>query len=169
MTHISDKKWYAIYTNPRAEKKVAGSLQVKGIEGYIPLQTTIRQWSDRKKKVEEPIFKSYVFVHIQYELEQMNVLSVPGVVKFVRIGKDLSPIRTEIIDAIKVSLMHASEITLTSEKLSIQQPITIIAGPLAGMQGIITQQQGNHYFAIHIEQIGTHLLLKVPAAYLKPL
>jgi transcription antitermination factor NusG len=99
----------------------------------------------------------------------MNVLSVPGVVKFVRIGKDLSPIRTEIIDAIKVSLMHASEITLTSEKLSIQQPITIIAGPLAGMQGIITQQQGNHYFAIHIEQIGTHLLLKVPAAYLKPL
>ena len=169
MTSVTDTKWYAVYTKPRSEKKSAQAIAEKGIEVYLPLQKTIKQWSDRKKKVEEPIFKSYIFVHIHHEAQHIDILSVPGVVKFIRIGKELSPIQSSVIEAIKFSLMHASEITLTSEKLSVQQPVTIIAGPLAGMQGIITQQQGNHYFAIHIEQLGTHLLLKVPAAYLNPL
>lgn len=164
-----DTKWYAVYTKPRSEKKVAQTILNKGLEVYLPLITTLKQWSDRKKKVEEPLFKSYVFVNIHHEAQHIDILSVTGVVKFIRIGKELSPIQSSVIEAIKLSLIHASEITLTSEKLIIHQPVKIIAGPLMGMQGVITQQQGNHYFAIHIEQLGTHLLLKVPAAYLKPL
>jgi transcription antitermination factor NusG len=169
MTVVEQKKWYAIYTNPRAEKKVTQLLTNKGFEVYLPLQTTIKQWSDRKKKVEEPLFKSYVFVNIQYEKEHVAILSTLGVVKFIKIGKELSPIRGEIIKAIQLSLSHFDELQTSSENFEINQPVEVIAGPLQGYRGIIAEQHGNRYFAIQIEQLGTHLLLKVPAQHLQPL
>ena len=61
--HIT-KKWYAIYVKSRHEKVIFSELQKKGIESSLPLMTTIRQWSDRKKKVEVPLFRSYLFVKI---------------------------------------------------------------------------------------------------------
>lgn len=169
MTVVEQKKWYAIYTNPRGEKKVTQLLTNKGFEVYLPLQTTIKQWSDRKKKVEEPLFKSYVFVNIQYEKEHVAILSTLGVVKFIKIGKELSPIRGEIIKAIQLSLSHFDELQTSSENFEINQPVEVIAGPLQGYRGIIAEQHGNRYFAIQIEQLGTHLLLKVPAQHLQPL
>lgn len=169
MTSVDPKKWYALYTNPRAEKKVTQLLSNKGFEVYLPLQTTIKQWSDRKKKVEEPLFKSYVFVNIQYEKEHVDVLNTLGVVKFIKIGRELTPIRGEIIKAIQLSLEHFDELQTSSEQFSINQPVEVIAGPLQGYRGIIAEQHGNRYFAIQIEQLGTHLLLKVPANHLKQL
>jgi transcription elongation factor/antiterminator RfaH len=163
------KKWYAVYTNPRAEKKVNQLLTAQGFETYLPLQTTLKQWSDRKKKVEEPLFKSYLFVNIHFEKEHVQVASTQGVVKFVKIGKEYSSIRAQVIEAIKLSLLHFSDILTTSETLEINQQVEIIAGPLKGFTGVTTQQHGNHYFAIQIEQLGTHVLLKVPVNYLKPI
>lgn len=168
MTSVDSKKWYALYTNPRAEKKVTQLLTNKGFEVYLPLQTTLKQWSDRKKKVEEPLFKSYVFVNIQYEKEHVDILNTLGVVKFIKIGKELTPIRGEIIKAIQLSLQHFDELQTSAESFSVHQPVEVIAGPLQGYRGIIAEQHGNRYFAIQIEQLGTHLLLKVPAHHLKP-
>lgn len=168
MSIVEHKKWYAIYTNPRAEKKVNQLLTNKGFEAYLPLQTTLKQWSDRKKKVEEPLFKSYVFVNILFDKEHVDVLNTAGVVKFVKIGKELSPIRPDIIKAIQLSLQFFDELQTSSEHFSINQQVEVIAGPLRGFKGIIAEQQGNRYFAIQIEQLGTHLLLKVPAQHLSP-
>ena len=61
--------WYVLYTNPKAEKKVAEQLNKIGIETYCPLVTKIQQWSDRKKKIEVPLFSSYVFVNIEEHKE----------------------------------------------------------------------------------------------------
>jgi transcription antitermination factor NusG len=91
------------------------------------------------------------------------------VVKFIKIGKELSPIRGEIIKAIQLSLSHFDELQTSSENFEINQPVEVIAGPLQGYRGIIAEQHGNRYFAIQIEQLGTHLLLKVPAQHLQPL
>src|SRR5688572_5910878 len=77
-----EKKWYALYTKPRWEKKVDKLLAEKGMESYCPLQRVQRQWSDRKKIVDEPLFKSYVFVRISDE-QQTAVRMVNGVVNFV--------------------------------------------------------------------------------------
>lgn len=168
MPVIDQKKWYAIYTNPRAEKKVTQFLTAKGYETYLPLQTTLKQWSDRKKKVEEPLFKSYVFVNISYEKDHIDILNTAGVVKFIRIGKELSPIRPEIIKAIQLSLEYFDEIETSSLNFRLHQQVEVIAGPLQGHRGIIAEQHGNKYFAIEIEQLGTHLLLKVPSTHLAP-
>ena len=76
------KNWFAIYTNPRWEKKVNTKLLNKGIESWCPVQKLQRQWSDRKKIIEDPLFKSYVFVHITEE-EKIKVLNTEGVIQFV--------------------------------------------------------------------------------------
>ena len=75
-------EWFALYTKPRNEKKVAENLAALGIEVYCPLVTTIKQWSDRKKKVESPLIPSYVFVKIE-EANRKEVFQVSGVVQYV--------------------------------------------------------------------------------------
>lgn len=78
----SKKKWFALYTKPRWEKKIHAVLTRKGIESWCPIQKVQRQWSDRKKIIEDPLFKSYVFVHIN-EPERVKVLMTDGVLNFV--------------------------------------------------------------------------------------
>src|ERR1700712_1703924 len=74
--------WYAVYTKPRWEKKVAGILEENGIEYYCPLNKVVKQWSDRKKVVMEPIFKSYVFVRVP-EKEKWDLRKIVGIINFV--------------------------------------------------------------------------------------
>src|ERR1700733_7715831 len=75
-------KWYPVYTHPRSEKKAYEALIKKGVEAYLPLHRQLKQWSDRKKWVEEPFIKSYLFVHIN-ESEQTEVLMTKGVTRFI--------------------------------------------------------------------------------------
>ena len=78
-----DKKyWYVVYTKPRWEKKVYSLLEEEGIEAYCPLNKVHKQWSDRMKWVEEPLFKSYVFVRLAEE-EMSQVRMVSGVINYV--------------------------------------------------------------------------------------
>lgn len=163
-----EKKWYAIYTKPRAEKKTSEALTELGIDHYLPLQMVVKQWSDRKKKVEEPLFKSYLFVYATLPQETLSVLSINGVVKFVKSGKELNPIRTEVIEAIKISLLHFTEIEATHASLGINQKVRVIGGPLKGYQGKTIQRHGSQYFALEIEELGSHMLLKIPSSYLEP-
>ena len=82
MVKKSANKWYAVYTRPRWEKKVHQRFSEKGWESYCPLNKVEKQWSDRIKVVEEPLFKSYVFIRLQEE-EASAVRMVNGVVNFV--------------------------------------------------------------------------------------
>jgi transcription antitermination factor NusG len=128
------KAWMAVYTKPRSEKKVAERLEKIGIEVYCPLQTVIKQWSDRKKKVKIPVFPSYVFVHIE-ESERLTVLSDTGVMNFVFwLGKP-AVIREEEMDMIQS--FHESEDVEFLEVLDYKKGnvIDILEGPLKGNKG----------------------------------
>ena len=76
------KHWHALYVRSRSERKVLTQLEEMGVEAYLPLITRIKQWSDRRKKIEEPLFKSYVFVHSSLR-QYYDILNVYGVVRFV--------------------------------------------------------------------------------------
>ena len=92
--------WYAVYTKPRWEKKVAKLLDEKGIENYCPLNKVVKQWSDRKKVVMEPIFKSYVFVRVE-DKEKFELKSISGILNFVHwLGKP-AIVRDEDITTIR--------------------------------------------------------------------
>ena len=75
-------KWYPVYTHPRAEKKACLALEAKGIRAYLPLRRQQKQWSDRKKWVEEPFIKSYIFVYIS-DQQQAEVLMSKGIARFI--------------------------------------------------------------------------------------
>lgn len=164
---MTTEKWYALYTNPRAEKKVAAKLESKGYTVYLPLQTTLKQWSDRKKKVQEPLFKSYLFIYTNLELHHIDILQTAGIMKFVRIGKEVVSLRQQQIDTIKLLLANETDIELTNTSYETGDEVEIVAGPLRGVFGHILHPKGNRNFALHIEQLGASLLLNVPVNYLK--
>src|SRR5665213_2110975 len=97
---LDSKKWYAVYTKPRCEKKVADLLVKKNIENYCPLNRVQKQWSDRKKIILEPLFTSYVFVNINSS-ERLSVQQTYGVLNFVFWLNKPAVIRNEEIDIIK--------------------------------------------------------------------
>ncbi|MBO7287087.1 MAG: UpxY family transcription antiterminator, partial [Bacteroidales bacterium] len=101
MTDTKDnKRWFAVYVKSRSEKKVFKLLEDIGIESFLPLITRVKQWSDRKKKVEEPLFRSYLFVNIPLS-DYYTVLNVNGVVKFITFEKKPVPVPDNQIIAIK--------------------------------------------------------------------
>lgn len=121
------KKWYAIYTRPRWEKKVHQLLVDKGIESYCPLNKVKRQWSDRVKKIDEPLFKSYVFVRVLEE-EKTSVRMTNGVVNFIYwLGKP-AVITNKDIEIIQRFLGDYEEVELEALELSPQDKVKVKLG-----------------------------------------
>lgn len=129
--------WFAIYTRPKNEKKVVEGLEKIGVEVYCPMITQVKQWSDRKKKVETPLINSYVFVNLE-ENNRNIVFEVPGVVRYLFwLGKP-AIIQEQDIQVLKDSLKGI----IASIEIKGLQPgdvITIPTGPFQGKEGIISQ------------------------------
>jgi transcriptional antiterminator RfaH len=98
---MDNKKWFVIRTNPRAEKQVSQRLLDIGIEHYLPLYRQIRQWKDRKKYVEAPLFSSYVFVRTT-EKARNEVFKVSGIVKYLFVGGQIAVVTEKEIAQIKI-------------------------------------------------------------------
>ena len=108
MLPSKEKKWYALYTKSRTEKKVYQLLTEKGIDTYLPLIKTLKQWSDRKKWVEEPLFRSYIFIKIT-EKERLNAIRTDGVVRMITFqGKPVS-IPNKQIEAVRAYINEGED------------------------------------------------------------
>ena len=154
-----EKKWYAVYTKPRWEKKVDKLLAEKGIESYCPLQKIQRQWSDRKKIVEEPLFKSYVFVRIADE-ESSAVRMVNGVVNFVYwLGKP-AILKDNEIDIIKKFLDEYENIQVEPVEIQINNKVHIKSGVLMDKQATVLSVTKNTVKVV-IESIGFSLVARI--------
>ena len=155
-------KWYAVYVRSRYEKKAAWLLERDGVEVYLPLIKRIRQWSDRRKKVDEPLFKSYVFVHTDLR-DYFDILDTPGVVKFVCFeGKPVDMPDNQIV-AIKEyvgQVEHGGEVTVPAD-FHEGQLVTIKYGSMKGLQGHLTEILGRHYVVVDIEIVGNSLPMKI--------
>ncbi|MEO5893063.1 MAG: UpxY family transcription antiterminator [Ferruginibacter sp.] len=148
--------WFAVYTKPRWEKKVAGLLDEKGIENYCPLNKVVKQWSDRKKVVLEPIFKSYVFIRVP-EKEKWELRSITGIINFVYwLGKP-ARVRDEDILIIKKFLHEFSDVQVEEiSKLDINSKVRIKQGVLMNYQGVLVELSGNRA-KVRIESMGLQL------------
>jgi transcription antitermination factor NusG len=146
------KKWFAVYTKPRWEKKVHRLLQEQGLESYCPLNKVHRKWSDRIKMVEEPLFKSYVFVRIG-ESEKTEVRTVNGVVNFVYwLGKP-AIIKDKEIETIKRFLDEYENVEVRPMDIKPGEKVVVQRGILMGKKGIIRKVLHNRVEVI-IESIG---------------
>jgi transcription antitermination factor NusG len=133
---LTTKKWYAIYTKPRWEKKVADLLTRKDVITYCPLNRILRQWSDRKKLVQEPLFKSYVFVQISNE-EMIKVKETDGVLRFVWWLNKPAVIRDVEIEIIKDFLNEHINVQLEKVDVRVNDVVRIVDGPLTQYEGNI--------------------------------
>jgi len=139
---ISEKKWYAVYTRPRWEKKVADLLSRRRVENFCPLNRIVRQWADRKKIIYEPLFSSYVFVHAA-EAEQLVIKQTDGILNFVYwLGKP-AVIKGDEIAAIGEFLEDHENIKLEKINVSITDKVRIIHGPLANREGNVLEVKRN--------------------------
>ena len=133
--------WFALYTLPKNEKKVTERLQNLGIEAYCPMVTQVKQWSDRKKRVETPLISSYVFVNLE-EKERNRVFDVHGIVRYLYwLGKP-AIIQDHEIALLKDSLKGI----LTSVEVQGVKPgdsLTISRGPFKGKEGVVSQVEKN--------------------------
>ena len=154
-----EKKWYAIYTKPRWEKKVDRLLAEKGIESYCPLQKIQRQWSDRKKIVEEPLFKSYVFVRIADE-EQTDLRMVNGVVNFVYWMGKPAIVKDREIEVIKKFLDEYENIQVEPIEVHINNKVHIKSGALMDKEATVLSVTRNTVKVV-IESIGFSLIANV--------
>ncbi len=164
----NSKNWFALYTKPRWEKKVSSVLHRKGIECWCPLKKTEKQWSDRKKIVEEPLFTSYVFVRIN-ETERSAVLMTDGILNFVyHIGKP-AVIRDAEIDIIK-KFLSEKQASVSVQSLSSLDPDTKIKvnhGVFMDTTGTVLKGGKKKVF-VKLESLDQVMIVEFPIEYLSP-
>ena len=159
---ISDKNkyWFIFYCNSRAEKKAHQILTEENYNVYLPLITEIHQWSDRKKKVQVPMFRGYIFVNCL--LNQIHrIIQINHIVAPVKIGDEFAVLRLKDIELLRKIEEHG--IQATAEQIRIQKgdSVGIKSGPLKGYNGICIQELGQNYVFIAIEAIDHYIKIKV--------
>lgn len=159
--------WYALYTKSRNEKKVADQLEKKGVIVYCPLQEEVRQWSDRKKRIKVPVFRSYVFVHLNdYQEESLHVLETQGAVRFVWWQGKPGVVRDNEIEEIKRFLEDYKGAEISTTDYRPGERIKIAGGPLKEKEGVIVDIQ-NKKAILSIESLGVNLVAQLPITMLR--
>lgn len=153
------KKWFAIYTKPRWEKKVHQLLSDKGVETYCPLNKVKRKWSDRIKTIDEPLFKSYVFVRVD-DTERTNVRLTNGVVNFVYWNKKPAIVREKEIETIKRFLDDHENVGVRPLEFAVNQLVTFTSGTFMDLQArVLDVRKKEVKVAIH--SLGCELIAVV--------
>jgi transcriptional antiterminator RfaH len=148
---MNQTRWVALYTRPRHEKQVAAQLSEKKIHHYLPLVRIQRQWSDRKKWVEEPLFRSYLFV-LGDAMARYRAVQTYGTVGLVKFGDEAAVVRDEEIETIRRLLREG--VTLEScEMPRCGDEVEIRQGPFSGFRGVLEEIQNGQRMVIRIPSI----------------
>lgn len=164
----SGRRWYACHTRARSEKRVAGRLLERSIPALLPLVTLSRQWADRRRAVEFPLFPGYVFA--RFALTELHeVLSVPGVATVVRFGTRPVPIRADEIENIERVAAGFSAIGTRPDPHAYAegQAVRVIDGPFRGVRGIVVRIRGRHRVLAGLHDIDLAVSIDVDKAALE--
>ncbi len=154
-------QWYAMYTRANAEKKLFDNLQEKKIECYLPMRRVQKMWSDRKKWVDEPLFRCYIFVKVSYK-EFFTALNTSGVVCYVSFGGKAQAIPEVQINNIKTFLSQIDhEITLSYERIQKGVNVEVLQGSLKGIKGEVINICGQSRLIIRIDSMNCSLYANI--------
>jgi transcription antitermination factor NusG len=160
------KEWYAVYTRPKSEKKVAAQLTRSGIDTYCPIQKSRRKWHDRYKVIDEPVFRSYVFVNI-WEKEKTAVLSDSNVLHFVQhCGKPAAIRETEMLTLREFLREYEGHSFCLSDVVE-NDAVQIQDGVFEGYTGIVLKKS-KRKASIRLELLNTYRVAEIlDARYVK--
>lgn len=166
-TPQSLKVWFALYTKPRAEKKVFDRLVLAGYDVYLPLITTVRYWSDRKKKISSPLISSFVFIQIA-ESRITSALSIDGVCGVLKYLKKPAAIRDHEIENLKILLNESEQVTvLENTPFEKGEQVLVIKGPFKGLLAHCVFIHGKHRIIVGIEGVGKSFEVNVPMSFIE--
>lgn len=153
--------WFAIQVVVRAESKVARLLQYRGHELFLPTYRIRRQWSDRLKSVDLPLFPGYVFCRLG-DVSAGLVLSTLSVIRIVSFGGKPTPISEQEIESLRV-VSTVGEKLEPCAYLPIGQRVQIVRGPLSGISGLLTQNRNRHRLIISVDAIMKSVSVEIDA------
>ncbi len=161
---MNEPNWYALWVKSRSEFVTSQELNRKGIESYVPAATRVRQWADRKKKVDFPLFPGYVFVHILPKADEfLNVVKTRGSVCLVCLepGRPTS-VSPQEIESLKVLLQSGTTFDVYPA-FKEGTAVRVKRGPLYGAVGILAKRKDQDMFLVNIEILGRSVGLKIHA------
>ena len=160
--------WFALQTRPRHEKRVSTELLEKGVSAFLPVVPTIRQWSDRRRVVEVPLFSQYVFVRIAQSLTtRVSVLQTNGVTGFVGPRGIGNPIPDEEIERVRRVIAQGVSVS-PHAFLNVGSRVRIRGGALDGLQGILTSVNGDRTLVLSVNLIQRSLAIRIAGFAIEP-
>ena len=159
--------WYVVKTNSRAEKKVFERIEATGLEAYLPLVTTIKQWSDRKKKVELPLISSTLFIHCKEEELKILYTVIGFHTLLYYLGKP-AKVRAYEIQNLRILLQENIEFK-KEDFVNIQQgdKVEVIRGPFQGLIATSLEVSRTHKLIVEIESLEQRFVVHVPKTYVR--
>ncbi len=159
-------EWFVVYTKTNAEKRVQERLHAVGFEVYLPLQESLRQWSDRKKKVKLPLIRSVVFVCcLRTALNGVYAVSgVQGVLQY--LGQP-AVVRPAEIQNLQLLLQESGAVSIVSERIAPGSPVVVTAGPLKGMHATTIEELNAYRLQISLEALGVAYAVSVPKQFVQ--
>jgi transcription termination/antitermination protein NusG len=158
--------WFALRVKPNYEKPVSTTLRGKGFEEFLPLQRTKRHWSDRVKMMDLPLFPGYLFCRLNLE-ERMPLLTTPGFLYIVGVGRNPEPVDDSEILAIQSVLRSGLPVT-PWPSLVVGQKVQLQQGPLRGLEGVLTKVANQHRIYVSVTLLKRSVSVEVDPAWVKP-
>lgn len=154
------QQWFALRVRPRTEKVVAEALRSKGYEEFLPLHRERRRWSDRVAEVELPLFPGYVFSRFDVR-KRLPVLTIPGVMLVVSVGKVPEPIDDSEIEALQILVKSRLQVQ-PWPFLHIGQRVRIIRGPLVGAEGLLVSVKKQSRLVVSVTLLQRSVAIEIP-------
>jgi transcription antitermination factor NusG len=154
------KAWFAIQVRSKCEPNVAEALKHKGYEEFLPMYTVRRRWSDRWKEIELPLFAGYVFCRFDQGETRGPIVTTPGVIRIVSLGRELTPISDREIESIRAILIHNRRAT-PCRFGQIGDRVRVVVGPLAGIEGTLTAFKNRSHLVLSVATVQNSIAVEI--------
>ena len=162
-----NSQWFAVRTSSGREKSVAAQLQARGIEEFLPFYRTRRQWSDRTKDVELPLFPGYLFCRFDYN-DRRPILLTPGVQMIVGVGKLPAPVSDIEVDNLRRVVASGAVAHPHDQYLTVGERVRIREGSLAGVEGILVGVKNSWRIVLSVELLQRSVSVELDRAAIEP-
>jgi transcription antitermination factor NusG len=163
----SNLAWYALQVRSRKENFVASQIMGRGFEYLLPTYKSIRQWSDRKKELDQPLFPGYLFCRFDFQ-ERRPLITIPGVIQVVGNGREAIPVSDGEINALRLAVTSGMP-KQPWPYLEVGQRVRVNYGTLTGLEGILVNVKGNHRVVLSVKLLRRSVAMEVDTAWLSPL
>ena len=164
---MQNSQWFAVRTSSGREKSVAAQLNARGIEEFLPLYRTRRQWSDRIKDLELPLFPGYLFCRFDYS-NRGPIVMIPGVQMIVGVGKQPAPVSDIEIDSLRRVVASGAVAHPHDRYLTVGERVRIREGSLAGVEGILVEVKNSWRIVLSVELLQRSVSVELDRAAIEP-